>query len=192
MGFFKKLFKRKKGGSFVGNLIRKVAKNKTGGLLGNGAGLRRWERRQKAKEQKSISANIANDIRQQLELNSISRPVNNTPRQTMTRVSPRNTGVRKQKFNSHRPTPIIPQNNSVIDTIADFIAPAPTPIVPQAQQQTEPKKELTGGQKFTKWLSKFWYIPTSIVTLSVITILIVKGKKNNVQPSNNRRFGKRN
>ena len=178
MGFFKKLFKRKKGGTFVGNLIRKVAKNKTGGILGNGAGLRRWERRQKAKEKQTMSRNIANDITQQLQLNPV-----------MSRVSPRNTAIRNRSI---RTPQLQPQNNKVIDTIADFIAPSPTPIVPQAQQPTEPKKELTGGQKFTKWLSKFWYVPASILTLTVITIAIVKSKKNNVQPSNNRRFGKRN
>lgn len=36
MGFIKKLFKRKPGGTFAGNLIRGVANNLSGGALGNG------------------------------------------------------------------------------------------------------------------------------------------------------------
>ena len=34
---FKDLFKRKEGGTLVGNIIRTTANSKTGGLLGNGA-----------------------------------------------------------------------------------------------------------------------------------------------------------
>lgn len=34
MGFFKKLFKRKKGGSAVGNWLRRKLYEKTGGLFG--------------------------------------------------------------------------------------------------------------------------------------------------------------
>lgn len=37
MGLFKNLFKRKKGGTLVGNLIRGVANSATGGILGNGS-----------------------------------------------------------------------------------------------------------------------------------------------------------
>lgn len=36
-GLFARIFKRKPGGTMVGNLIRSVAKGYTGGLLGNGA-----------------------------------------------------------------------------------------------------------------------------------------------------------
>lgn len=46
MGFFSNLFKRKRGGTFVGNLIRRIAHARTGGLLGNGRDLRRWENEQ--------------------------------------------------------------------------------------------------------------------------------------------------
>lgn len=49
MGFFKKLFKRKKGGTFFGNLLRGVAGKATGGILGSGAGLARWEAEQDQK-----------------------------------------------------------------------------------------------------------------------------------------------
>jgi hypothetical protein len=50
MGFFKKLFKRKKGGTFLGNLFRGVVNKASGGLLGNGRDLRRWEAKQEQKE----------------------------------------------------------------------------------------------------------------------------------------------
>lgn len=50
MGFFSKLFKRKKGGTFVGNLIRGVSSKYTGGILGSGAGLAKWEAKQEGKE----------------------------------------------------------------------------------------------------------------------------------------------
>lgn len=49
MGFFKNLFKRKEGGTFVGNLFRSVAKPLTGGVLGSGAGLAKWEQEQALK-----------------------------------------------------------------------------------------------------------------------------------------------
>jgi len=45
MGFFGRLFRRKRGGTFVGNLIRRVANHYSKGILGNGDGLRRWEAR---------------------------------------------------------------------------------------------------------------------------------------------------
>lgn len=35
-GFLKKLFKRKPGGTMIGNLLRKVSNQMTGGVLGNG------------------------------------------------------------------------------------------------------------------------------------------------------------
>lgn len=46
MGWLKNLFKRKKGGTFVGNLIRGVARHYSYGLLGNGNDLRNWEMNQ--------------------------------------------------------------------------------------------------------------------------------------------------
>lgn len=39
MGFFKSIFKKKKGGTLVGNLIRSVASGYTGGVLGSGANM---------------------------------------------------------------------------------------------------------------------------------------------------------
>ncbi len=51
MGFFSNIFKKKKGGTFVGNLIRSGAKAATGGLLGNGDSLRQWEESQAIQEQ---------------------------------------------------------------------------------------------------------------------------------------------
>ena len=56
MGFFKNLFKKKKGGTFFGNLLRKGASTVTGGILGSGAGLAAWEAKQ---EQKDIEAQMA-------------------------------------------------------------------------------------------------------------------------------------
>jgi hypothetical protein len=53
MGFFKKLFKRKKGGTMFGNLLRGAASAATGGVLGSGAGLAAWE----AKQENSDPAN---------------------------------------------------------------------------------------------------------------------------------------
>jgi hypothetical protein len=38
MGFFKDLFKRKKNGTRIGNLLRAIAYNNTGGLLGENMG----------------------------------------------------------------------------------------------------------------------------------------------------------
>ncbi len=46
MGFFKNLFKRKPGGTALGNLIRGGASAVSGGMLGSGAGLHRWEESQ--------------------------------------------------------------------------------------------------------------------------------------------------
>lgn len=36
MGLFKNVFKRKEGGTFLGNMVRGVARQYSGGLLGNG------------------------------------------------------------------------------------------------------------------------------------------------------------
>lgn len=47
MGFLGKLFKRKKGGTLVGNLIRGVANTASGGILGNGQQLLKDEPEQK-------------------------------------------------------------------------------------------------------------------------------------------------
>ncbi|ASQ41220.1 structural protein [Flavobacterium phage FLiP] len=41
MGFLKKVFKRKEGGTFLGNIIRGVASNYTGGILGSGAQMKK-------------------------------------------------------------------------------------------------------------------------------------------------------
>ena len=67
MGFFKKLFKRKKGGTFVGNLIRKVSSKATGGVLGSGAGLKRWEAQQAQKEQNEAISNAVAKATAQLK-----------------------------------------------------------------------------------------------------------------------------
>lgn len=55
MGFFKNLFKRKEGGTVVGNLLRGGASAATGGILGSGAGLRKWEQEQQIERQKEIN-----------------------------------------------------------------------------------------------------------------------------------------
>lgn len=44
MGFFKDIFKKKKGGTFVGNLLRKSAFEASGGLFGSGKKLNEWEK----------------------------------------------------------------------------------------------------------------------------------------------------
>ena len=49
MGFFKNIFKKKEGGTFVGNLLRGTSSAMTGGLLGSGAELHKWEEEQRAK-----------------------------------------------------------------------------------------------------------------------------------------------
>lgn len=59
MGFFSNIFKKKKGGTFVGNLIRGAASTATGGVLGSGAGLARWEAEQDAK--------VMNDLQKQIQ-----------------------------------------------------------------------------------------------------------------------------
>jgi hypothetical protein len=56
MGFFKKLFRRKKGGTFFGNLIRGVTNKFSGGILGQGQDLAKWE-------QKEYDKQVRNDIR---------------------------------------------------------------------------------------------------------------------------------
>lgn len=50
MGFLSGLFKRKKGGTKLGNMLRGVASTATGGLLGSGAGLKAWEESQNLSE----------------------------------------------------------------------------------------------------------------------------------------------
>lgn len=57
MGFFKKLFKRKPGGTMFGNLLRGVSSQVTGGILGSGIGLQQWEQKeaQKAHNQQQIA-----------------------------------------------------------------------------------------------------------------------------------------
>ena len=56
MGFFKKLFKRKKGGTFFGNLLRKASSVATGGILGSGVGLAAWEAKQEQKDMQALQA----------------------------------------------------------------------------------------------------------------------------------------
>lgn len=68
MGFFKDLFKRKKGGTLVGNLIRGVASSATGGVLGNGTQLRAWEAEQEAKKFDALNGQIS-QLTQQLQAN---------------------------------------------------------------------------------------------------------------------------
>ncbi|WAC02507.1 hypothetical protein N7U66_01990 [Lacinutrix neustonica] len=53
MGFFKNLFKKKPGGTFFGNLLRKGANVATGGILGNGAGLAAWEAKQAQQQEQA-------------------------------------------------------------------------------------------------------------------------------------------
>ena len=46
MGFLDGLFKKKRGGTFVGNLLRGGVNTVTDGLLGNGSALAKWEAEQ--------------------------------------------------------------------------------------------------------------------------------------------------
>lgn len=46
MSFFSNIFKKKSGGTVVGNLIRGVASTATGGILGQGTELAKWEAEQ--------------------------------------------------------------------------------------------------------------------------------------------------
>lgn len=50
MGFLSNIFKRKKGGTFVGNLLRGASSAMTGGILGNGSGLAKWEAKKEQEE----------------------------------------------------------------------------------------------------------------------------------------------
>ena len=72
MGFFNNLFKKKKGGTFVGNLIRGVANTATNGALGTGSELAQWEydqqqQLQQQQQQQQTSTNLGNLIGSQLE-----------------------------------------------------------------------------------------------------------------------------
>jgi hypothetical protein len=51
MGFFKNIFKRKKGGTKAGNFLRGLSSGFTGGVLGSGKGLEKWEAEQRAQIQ---------------------------------------------------------------------------------------------------------------------------------------------
>lgn len=59
MGFLSGIFKRKKGGTFVGNLIRGAASKATGGILGSGAGLAAWEAKEAEKKTEGLQNQIA-------------------------------------------------------------------------------------------------------------------------------------
>lgn len=50
MGFLSGIFKKKKGGTFFGNLIRGVASTATGGILGSGKELAEWQAKEEKKE----------------------------------------------------------------------------------------------------------------------------------------------
>lgn len=54
MGFFKKLFKKKKGGTFFGNLLRKGANVASGGILGNGVQLAKNDAKFEAQEMQAV------------------------------------------------------------------------------------------------------------------------------------------
>ncbi len=74
MGFLKNIFKRKPGGTLVGNLLRGGSSAMTGGILGSGAGLAKWEAEQAAKanqeyirsisqnQGKLMGGNMVNDV----------------------------------------------------------------------------------------------------------------------------------
>lgn len=64
MGFFKNIFKKKPGGTFLGNLIRKGANVASGGVLGNGTELRAWEAKQEVSQQNQLlqKQQLANDL----------------------------------------------------------------------------------------------------------------------------------
>lgn len=55
MGFLSGIFKKKKGGTLVGNLLRGGASAMTGGLLGSGQGLANWEAEQAREQQQALS-----------------------------------------------------------------------------------------------------------------------------------------
>ncbi len=66
MGFFSNIFKKKKGGTVVGNFIRGVASTATGGVLGSGVGLANWEAEQEAKKDAALKAELK-DLRRQID-----------------------------------------------------------------------------------------------------------------------------
>ena len=78
MGFFKKLFKRKKGGTFFGNLLRGVSSTATGGILGSGSGLAKWE--QKQAENEAVSGTNMLIKRQRQKIQQLSEKIGNQAR----------------------------------------------------------------------------------------------------------------
>lgn len=77
MGFFKRLFKRKKGGTFFGNLLRKASSTVTGGILGSGVGLANWEAKQHAHDQAAqMQAQIRAQQAQLAQASAVNRAKN--------------------------------------------------------------------------------------------------------------------
>lgn len=64
MGFFKTLFKKKKGGTFFGNLIRGAANKATGGILGNGVQLAKNDAKIEQREyNQAVQAQVQKQLR---------------------------------------------------------------------------------------------------------------------------------
>lgn len=59
MGFLKNIFKKKSGGTFLGNILRGASSKVSGGILGSGAGLQRWEQEQAQQAQQAYDAEQA-------------------------------------------------------------------------------------------------------------------------------------
>lgn len=80
MGFLGKIFKRKEGGTFLGNMIRGVAKTYTGGILGSGAQM-------KQPKGEAIQEAIAQSPLPQQQPSPLAGNVNNFLKQSLDGVS---------------------------------------------------------------------------------------------------------
>ena len=84
MGFLKGLFKKKPGGTGFGNFLRGVSSSVTGGALGSGRGLAKWEMEHGYRDPKTGEPNynlltgkkyeIPKEIKPQIDLTGIQLP----------------------------------------------------------------------------------------------------------------------
>lgn len=84
MGLLKKVFKRKEGGTFLGNMIRKVASSYTGGILGSGAQMKKGS---KVAGEALSQAIAQSPLPQTQEVSPAVQPINNFLKQATSGVS---------------------------------------------------------------------------------------------------------
>lgn len=90
--FLKKVFKAKKGGTFVGNLIRGAANKVSGGILGNGVMRDQRDAKAEAKEaKKALAGNLGATIKNN---------ANASPRSLIEQVQQAEQGIEPQEENA--------------------------------------------------------------------------------------------